>query len=314
MSAAAKAGIKAIRLIRKVVDILILVIIMLFIAADFYAAWDSKQAYEWAESAHYTVYKPTAQNEGLSFKELQDINPEVFGWLTVYGTHIDYPVVQGSDNIKYVNTNALGKYSLSGAIFLDARCKKDFSDFSSILYGHHMQRNAMFGEIGSFVDKEFFTARQYGMLYYDGQEHGLEFFAFLRCDAYDAEVFRTNIGGREAQEAYVDLLLGIAIHTRNIKVAADDRIVLLSTCSSSTTNARDILVGKITDEVYEDTFKTTETGNALTVDRQLSSGWIILLIALILLLIWLLFLREKERKKKREDEDNELPVDRGDNG
>ncbi|MCG4817374.1 class B sortase, partial [Collinsella aerofaciens] len=75
---------------------------------------------------------------GLSFEQLKELNPEVFGWLTVYGTNIDYPVTQGKDNWKYVNTNALGEYSLSGAIFLDYTNRKDFQDFNSILYGHHM--------------------------------------------------------------------------------------------------------------------------------------------------------------------------------
>ena len=86
----------------------------------------------------------------ISFEELQKINPEVFGWLNIPDTHIDYPLVQAEGNSKYVNTDVKGNFSLSGSIFLDCRNHKDFSDCNHIIYGHHMQKDAMFGELERF--------------------------------------------------------------------------------------------------------------------------------------------------------------------
>jgi sortase B len=252
----------------------VLLAVLLLLAAGCYALWDSEQVYRDAESAQYSVYKPV--KDELSFGELRVINPEVFAWLSVYGTHIDYPVVQGPDDMKYVNTNAKGNYSLSGAIFLDSDSARDFSDFSSILYGHHMDKNAMFGEIGRFSDRKFFDERKYGSLYYDGREHGLEFFAFLHVDAYDGRVFRTGITGRDAKETYLGTLLKNAMHTRDIGGIdpAKDRIVLLSTCSASSTNGRDILVGRITDELYEDTFAASGDNSVIRLTADgLASLW-----------------------------------------
>jgi len=252
MTAAANIALKTVRLANKAVDTVVVALLALLVLANIYTVWDSHQVYEKAKAAQYAAYKPTGGSQGHSFSELRAANPDVFGWLTVYGTQIDYPLVQGADNRRYVNANALGEYSLSGAIFLDARCARDFSDFSSIIYGHHMEKQTMFGEIGLFAQKEYFDARPAGMLYFDGKAHGLEFFAFVHCDAYDTTVYRTNIAGREAQEAYLELILGKAVHTRDMPVTADDRIVLLSTCSGTTTNGRDILVGKITEQVQGD--------------------------------------------------------------
>jgi len=267
MSAAAK--IRAVRLANEAVNSFVLLVILLLLAFGCYAMWDSKQVYQAADAARYEIYRPSAEKGDLSFQELQAINPEVFAWLTVYGTHIDYPVEQGPDNMKYINTNAKGQYSLSGGIFLDCNCDRDFSCFPCILYGHHMEKNTMFGEIGNFADKSYFDARKHGMLYFDGREHGLEFFAFVHADAYDGSVFRTRIAGREARQAYLDLLLSKALHARDIPVTADDRVVLLSTCSSGSTNGRDILLARITGETYEDTFISNETdknSSALKVD------------------------------------------------
>ena len=44
-------------------------------------------------------YKPAGKtDESPSLQELQKINPDVCAWLTVDGTKIDYPVVQGETN------------------------------------------------------------------------------------------------------------------------------------------------------------------------------------------------------------------------
>lgn len=79
-----------------------------------YAIWDSNQVYQQADSSLYETYKPSEAT--LSFEELQKINSEVFGWLTIEGTHIDYPLVQAANNSKYVNTDVKGEFSLSGMV------------------------------------------------------------------------------------------------------------------------------------------------------------------------------------------------------
>ncbi|MCL2146530.1 MAG: class B sortase [Synergistaceae bacterium] len=243
-------GRKTIRFSNSTINLILVTIIILLAAYAGYALWDSNQIYDAADRSNYAVYKPTAADGGKSFKELQAINDEVFAWLTVYGTSIDYPVTQGPDNMRYVNTNAEGQYSLSGAIFLDWGNSNDFSDFNSILYGHHMARRVMFGEIGEFSDRNKFDAHRFGNLYFNGRDHGIEFFAFVHADAYDTDVFTANVGD-DSRQAYLDGLLEKAKYTRDIGVSINDRIVLLSTCSSDSTNGRDILVGRITDKTHE---------------------------------------------------------------
>ncbi|WP_273234609.1 hypothetical protein [Ileibacterium valens] len=64
----------------------------------------------------------------LSFNQLIAMNPDVMAWLTIDKTHIDQPVVQGDDDMEYLNKGADGKPSLSGAIFLSSQDQSDFSD------------------------------------------------------------------------------------------------------------------------------------------------------------------------------------------
>ena len=311
MSMKAKTSIKLIRGAHSLVDTFVLVIILLLLAFGSYAMWDSNHIHSAASSANYEIYKPTA--EEASFEELQIINPDVFAWLTVYGTNIDYPVVHGDDNMRYVNTNASGRHSLSGAIFKDYRNSPNFADFNSILYGHHMENKVMFGEIGSFFDKDYFEARRYGMLFFEGREHGIEFFAFVHADANDTRIFRPNVKEANAKQAYLNFIMDTATHIRkDVSVTIDDRIVLLSTCSSESTNGRDILIAKIIDKAPQNPFEKEQTQDGamvatfaidelqiLGIKGGLIIGICITLIALLIVTIVTMIYNVKRNQKAR---------------
>jgi sortase B len=296
-------SIKAIKVTSHMVNLAVLTMMLLLMTYAGYALWDSKQIHQQADKTLYEKYKPTAHDEGKSFQELQALNPEVIAWVEVYGTNIDYPVTQGSNNMKYVNTDAEGRYSLSGSIFLDCNNKKDFSDFNSILFGHHMSQKAMFGEIGEFSDRDMFESHLYGNLFFEGKDHGIAFFAFLHEDAYDLSVFLPGID-REGRQAYLDNLRSSAIHTRDINVTTDDRIVLLATCSSSSTNGRDILVGKITDEVYENSFLNEKTNGVSSLNgfsKEVYPVHLLLAVLTIMLVIGI-YLRTTNKSKNSDAE------------
>ena len=308
MSTAEKIGRKTIRIANGLVNLFVLIAILLMAAFAAYALWDSGQVHSAASLRNYERYNPTSADGAQSFSDLQAINPDVFAWLTVYGTNIDYPVVQGEDNIRYVNTDARGRHSLSGAIFLDHRSSRDFSDLSSIIYGHHMENRVMFGEIGMFSDREYFSERRYGMLYFGGREHGLEFFAFVHADAYDNAVFRAPITQHQDQGEYLELLLQMATHIReDVRVSYRDRIVLLSTCSSDSTNGRDILIGKITDDTYVNPFYIEQANATVPVIDELSGLWtqldlwarvsIMVLIAMLILSAIILICKRRKPSK-----------------
>ena len=295
-------GERAIKIIDSILSNALLVIVVALTAFAFYALWDSNQVYSAADKSKYESYKPTDENEGKTFKELQAINPEVIAWLEVYGTNIDYPVTQGEDNMKYVNTNAECAYSLSGAIFLDADNSGDFSDFNNILHGHHMEKNKMFGEIGGFSDEKVFDSHRYGNLYYGERGHGIEFFAFVQADAYDGSVYSPGVG-KEEREAYLANLTGKALCSRDVKVTGSDRIVLLSTCSTDSTNGRDILVGKITGEVFDDPFKITEKRQAFAGLYDHTGELCLRLLALALGLTALIVILAVAKRKTRRRQD-----------
>ena len=238
---------RLLRLVDEIFSAALLVAMLGIFAYGCYAIWDTNTVVTASLPGIYKKYKPEKKKGSL--EGLQKQNKEVLGWLSVYNTGIDYPLVQARDNEKYLNRNVEGGYSLAGSIFLDFQNSPNFDDFNTIIYGHHMQYHAMFGDVSEFKDQKFFDSHPYGSIFYGGKQRGLEFFAFLEVDAYQTSLYVPAVAGEELRERYLRAIKEAAIWSRHLPVTTEDQIVLLSTCTTALTNGRHILVGKITDQV-----------------------------------------------------------------
>jgi len=263
---------KAIRRLDKVVDLVVIAFLLSFMLYGGFAMWDTNQMYSRASSAAYTAYRPTREEE-IGFDQLRAINPDVFGWITVFGTHIDYPLLQGDDNFRYVHTNARGEPAMSGAIFLDVRNDQNFTDFNNIIYGHDMTRNAMFGELARFEETYFFETRRFGTIFTGREHYGIEFFAFLPADAHDFELYNPTVTDPELKQIILDRFYEESLqYWHAVDVSVDDRLVVLSTCTQAATNGRLLLVGRLMDEIPEDIFEGVV--NVRGIDQIMGlSGW-----------------------------------------
>ena len=187
--------------------------------------------------------KPTENN--LSLEELQKINSDVIGWITIDDTNIDYPFVQGKDNMEYINKDIYGDFALSGSIFMDYRNSKDISDHYHLLYGHHMSYSAMFGDIEEFNDDDFLNKHHSGILITEGKKFKIELFAFVICFATDEKYFDVRPMNQTEFCAKLDEIKKDAKTYRSIKLNGNDQIIALSTCFDTHTNGRMILFGKL---------------------------------------------------------------------
>lgn len=302
-------GTKIFRVIDKIVDLTAIVFLLIFLVYGGYLMWDTNTMYNLASSTAYAAYRPTMEEE-IGFEELQAINPDVFGWITIYGTNINYPLVQGNDNHKYVYANAKGEPAMSGAIFLDFRNDQNFTDFNHIIYGHDMARNAMFGEIASFDEAYFFDSRRFGMIFTGDDYYGIEFFSFLLVDAHDFEIYNPMITESIEKEVLIERLFNEAIHYRELDITMNDRLVILSTCTPTATNGRYLLVGRLIDEVPEDTFDNVRTGPGI--DNLFGMGWLELLLGSLLVISVTigvtLFVIKRKKGIIGPDEEVEVPM------
>lgn len=291
-----------VKIIDHMVNLTALLLVLMTMFLSCYMLWDSNQVYQAADAKNYEAYIPTEKHT-KSFEELQKINPDIIGWIRVNETNINYPLLQAEDDDTYMNTDAEGRYSLSGAIFLHCVNKPDFSDFNNIIYGHHMEKHMMFGDVGLFTEKKYFDEHPYGNLFFDGKDHGIEFYALLQADAYNEKIFSVCADTSKTRQAYLQEIEANAIYRRNIKITENDHLVLLTTCTSEMTNGRNILVGKLTDQVYPEKEKVKNMGTGIDELKEKLNQvpvifWLILLIIVLLLIDRIL---GKRRKKKYEN-------------
>ena len=178
---------KTVKAIDKITDGMIVVVCILLMLFGGYAMYDNQYVYASANNRSMLLYKPNGEpTEAWDPGELVD---DVIGWLTIDDTTIDYPVVQGEDNQEYLNKDPYGNFSLSGSIFLDTRCAGDFSDPYSLLYGHHMAKQLMFGSLDQYLDEAFFRSHRTGTLTTENVVYRVTVFAVLPTDATDGIVF-----------------------------------------------------------------------------------------------------------------------------
>jgi len=124
--------------------------------------YDNYYIYDHALDKSILKYKPDPSDPEA--QKDSPITQEMVGWLTVDGTNIDYPVMQGNDNTYFLNTDPFGEYSLTGSIFLDSRSSPDFTDDFSLIYGHHMDYGKMFGALDDFLSETYLKNHSTGTL------------------------------------------------------------------------------------------------------------------------------------------------------
>ena len=226
-----------------------IILMMTMLSFGAYSLWDTYVTMSGAFIKNdFLQYKPSLESPEetrLSLQELLAINPDTRGWITIDGTHIDYPMVQGEDDLEYVNRDATGEFSLSGAIFLSAGNKADFSDPYMMTYGHHMDNGGMYGDVMEFIKKDYFDEHKTGHLFLpDGKARKLEVFALIECDAYDRMIYSTS--GREGQiMELVEYLKKNSTNYRDIGLKEGDQIMALSTCVSPLTNGRAVVMARL---------------------------------------------------------------------
>ena len=317
-----------VRTLSRTVDNAVLLTLLVCLVFACYSFWDTHQVSEAADSKKYASFKPTTEEGKKTFAELQAMNSDVMGWLTIYGTSIDYPLVKAqNDNFTYLSKNAEGEWESSGSIYVDYRNSSHFEDFNTIIHGHHMADHKMFGDLDLFTKPDFFAEHQYANLYFDGENHGLEIFAILTIDAHDPIASSANVQEDNSKQQLLDAILSKRVQGRNIDVSLNDHIIVMTTCNLTETNGRYTLVAKLLDHEVANPFpeeeEETRTGigslNVFSiVDRfaQLTIWQWILLLIILICIIWLLYkaerrrlLRKKERKLAKEAEQSEAEKD-----
>lgn len=181
----------------------------------------------------------------VDFNKLWEKNGDIIAWLYCENTKIDYPVVQSGDNAYYLRRLLDGSYNIAGTLFLDYRCAPDFSDFNSVIYGHNMRNDTMFGPLTEYKNQAFYDAHPVWWIFTPEKNYRIDLI-WGYVTPSDSETYKTPVTDEEKQE-----FISTAVRSTTFRSAVDysleDTFLTLSTCSYEYENARFVLVGKLTE-------------------------------------------------------------------
>ena len=185
----------------------------------------------------------TVPEKTVDFGELQEkTNKDIYAWIYIPDTKIDYPVLQHpTDNTYYLNYNLDGSRGYPGCIYTEDYNARDFSDPVTVLYGHNMKNGSMFAGLHKYSDGEYMEGHPYVFMYMEDRLYVYEIFAAYE---YSNEhlLYNSDYSQKAQFEKYLENMetvrdMGKVIR-EDVEVGAEDRILTLSTCISNKPNNR----------------------------------------------------------------------------
>jgi sortase B len=181
----------------------------------------------------------------VDFDSLREINPNVIGWIILEGTPMNLPVVQGDDNIFYLNHLFDGRSNASGAIFLDYINSPDFTDPHTIIYGHHMHDGSMFASVEQYQFQDFYEEHQLIFLLTPERDYVIKPFAGYLANPHTDDSWRLEFENESDKNNWIDGRRERSNFESNTQVDGSQRFVTLSTCSNRVIDTRYVVVGRL---------------------------------------------------------------------
>ena len=239
---------KGLRIILIIIGIVLIVFGAVRLGYYVYSQYNAKQ-----ESEQYTEVTSETQEtvkNPVDFPSLQKKNDEIYAWLKVPGTKVDYPVVQSSkDDAFYLKHSALTKkWAASGAIYTEMVNSKAFDDRVTVIYGHNGYSDTMFTTLHNFEKKSFFDKHPKFYIYTPDSKLTYEIVSAFKYDnrhIMNSFDFRDN----NAYNDFITMIQNPASTVKNVRKDLDksltlnDNIVVLSTCFTNQRSNRYLVCG-----------------------------------------------------------------------
>ena len=177
------------------------------------------------------------------FAQYQEQNTDIYAWLSIPDTNIDYPVLQHeSDNLYYLEHNLDGSAGLPGCVYSEKENSKEFTDFHTILYGHNMRNGTMFHDLRYFVEEEYFAQHPYIYVYTEAATFKYQVIAaYEYSDTHLLYAFRYDVP--EGRQQYLDEIAAYDVLGEDPELSTESKILTLSTCVSGKDDRRLLVQG-----------------------------------------------------------------------
>ena len=184
------------------------------------------------------------------YETLYNKNKKLIGWLKIDDTNIDYPVMQTSDNTYYLDHNYNQEYDKNGSIFLDYNCSVYPRSTNMIVYGHHMKSGNMFGNLQKYAKESY--GKKHSVITFDTiyEKAQYQVMYVFRSQVYNEDdiVFKyyqfIEANSETEFNSYMQEMSALSLYDTGVTAEFGDSLLTLSTCDSSQTDGRFVVVAK----------------------------------------------------------------------
>ena len=177
--------------------------------------------------------KQTDPMISVDFKKLKEKNEDVVGWLYIPNSAISYPLVQGTDNNRYLHETYDKQSSIFGSIFMDYRNSSDLSDNHTIINGHNMRNGSMFGGLKQYQDESFFRKHRNIYILTEDGTYRYRVFSCHVADATGRVYYVSEYEQKKAYQEYLNMVTQSSYFATKCQPKKKDRTITLSTCTGN---------------------------------------------------------------------------------
>ncbi len=179
--------------------------------------------------------EPQLPENPINFSAQMAENDEIYAWLYIPGTNVNYPILQSAtDDLYYLRRGVDRKYLIAGVLFTQSHNKRDFTDPVTVIYGHNMTEDgSMFATLHNFEDPDFFAEHEDVFVYTPG--HILTY-RIVSAYKYDNRHIMNsyNFDDERVRREYFDYVVSPMMFPMNVRegayVETEDKLLVLSTC------------------------------------------------------------------------------------
>ena len=207
---------------------------------------------ETQEKNDFSLHKSSVKLPDIldEYKTLYSKNKRLIGWLKIDDTNIDYPVMQTENNEYYLDHNFNQEYDKNGSLFLDCDCNVYPRSTNMIIYGHHMKSGSMFGNLQQYAKESY--GKKHSVIEFDTiyEKATYQVMYVFRSQVYNEDdvVFKyyqfIEANSEEEFNFYMKEMASMSLYDTGVTANFGDSLLTLSTCDSSQTDGRFVVVAK----------------------------------------------------------------------
>lgn len=168
----------------------------------------------------------------VDLEGLQEDYPDVVGWIYFENEEISYPVLYSGDDSTYLRTAMDGSAATAGSIFMEGANTPDFEDYHTIIYGHNMRNLSMFGKLKYYKEDGYYDDHMYFQIIKEDVIYRYQIFAYEDMAA-DGFVWQVFYGSDDTFQEFINEIYKLSYIDTGVTATKDDRIITLSTCSTT---------------------------------------------------------------------------------